>query len=200
MFLLSESQPHRHSPAVPCIPIDLAMYEPGTVSLPLRARVHKLMDRKHWVGNQAAMEAIQSEKGGLLQEGAWDESSIMDHPDLIAWAKRGKVTIHVGSIMVIVSVKGFEREPSKWKLKARIVFRGDAVSDQNGLGAVFQDLAASAPSSIAGLNFVIGYGQFVSHKCSTADAIKAYIQSNLQTEVPTWVLLPLELVPARRTS
>ena len=81
--------------------------------------------------------------------------------------------------------------------KGPVVFRGDAVSDQNGLSAFFQDLAPSAPSSIAGLNFVIGYGQFLSHKCSTADATKAYMQSNLQTEVPTWVLLPPELVPAK---
>ena len=99
--VLAEGHPHRLSPAVPCIPIGLAMYELGAKSLPLHAGVHKLIDRKHWVGNQAAMEAIQSEKGGLLQEGAWDDSSIMEQYALIAWANREKLTAHVGSIMAV---------------------------------------------------------------------------------------------------
>ena len=50
------------------------------------------------------------------------------------------------------------------------MFRGDAVKNQEGLSAVFDELAASAPSSIAGLNFV-------GRKCSTADAVKAVIQA-----------------------
>ena len=99
--------------------------------------------------------------------------------------------------MVIVSVKHFERDPSEWTLKARIVFRGDAVKNQEGLSAVFDELAASAPSSIAGLNFVIAWGQAPGHKCSTADAVKAFIQAPLSTRVETWVILPPELVPRK---
>ena len=45
--------------------IDLAMCELGSESLPLRAGVLKLIDQKHWVGNQAAMEAIQLQEGPL---------------------------------------------------------------------------------------------------------------------------------------
>ena len=59
--------------------------------------------------------------------------------------------------MVIVSIKGYEKEPSEWKIKARIVFRGDAVRDQDGLAATFQGLQSSAPSSIAGVNVVMAY-------------------------------------------
>ena len=95
----------------------------------------------------------------------------MEHSDLIAWAKREKY--HGNSI------------GERLRAKKRIVLRGDAVSGQNGL-----DLAASAPSSIAGLNFVIGYGQFLSHKCSTAGAIKAYIQKQSPDQRPAWALLP----------
>ena len=36
--------------------------------------------------------------------------------------------IHVGALMVIVSIKGFEKPSNEWIVKARIVFRGDAVS------------------------------------------------------------------------
>ena len=39
-------------------------------------------------------------------------------------------TLHFGALMVIVSIKGYENNPSDWKVKARIVFRGDAVKDQ----------------------------------------------------------------------
>ena len=191
------SQEHRQPHALPCLPIDLAMYEAEVDQVPVLGGVHKLLDRKEWSGNPGALAAVQSEKAGILAEGTWEEDSIIPHEELLARAKRKKVEIHVGSLMVIVSVKHFERDPSEWTLKARIVFRGDAVKNQEGLSAVFDELAASAPSSIAGLNFVIAWGQAPGHKCSTADAVKAFIQAPLSTRVETWVILPPELVPRK---
>jgi hypothetical protein len=54
--------------------------------------------------------------------------------------------------MVIASRKEFEKHPNHWKMKARVV-----VKDKDGLAATFQELQASAPSSIAGLNIVMAY-------------------------------------------
>ena len=74
--------------------------------------------------------------------------------------------------------------------------RGDAVKDQvDGLGAIFQDLSASAPSSIAGLNTVITYSMMPGNHCTTSDCIRAHIQSPLKTKHRAFVLLPPELVP-----
>ena len=56
--------------------------------------------------------------------------------------------MHFGSLIVIASIKGQEKHPNDWKIKARVA-RGDAVKDQDGLAATFQELQACAPSSIA---------------------------------------------------
>ena len=39
------------------------------------------------------------------------------------------------------------------------------------------------------------YGLLPNHKTSTADAIKAYVQSELRSKYPTWIQLPKELWP-----
>ena len=94
-------------------------------------------------------------------------------------------------LMVIVSIKGYEKDPAEWKIKARIVFRGDAaVRDQGGLSAIFQDLAASAPSSIAALNTVVAFSMIEGHTCSTSDCARACIQSTFGTKHRTFVMLP----------
>ena len=89
-------------------------------------------------------------------------------------------------------------EPDSWKLKARIVFRGDDIRDQTGMSAVFEELFASAPSSLEGLNTVIGFGLLESHGVTTSDAIKAYTQATLKSRNRTFVFLPPELVPASK--
>ena len=62
--------------------------------------------------------------------------------------------------------------------------------------AVCDELAASAPTSLGGLNLAIAFGLLDGHACSTSDCIKAYVQSNLDSSIsPTYVLLPAELVP-----
>ena len=60
--------------------------------------------------------------------------------------------------MVIVSIKSFEKPSSDWIVKARIVFRGDAVKDEENQAAVFDDIAASAPTSLGGLNLYLDCG------------------------------------------
>ena len=72
------------------------------------------------------------------------------------------------------------------------MFRGDAVRDEHNQSAIFQDLASSAPSSLAGLNLVVAHSWANGHKCTTSDCVKAYVQSELKTVCPTYVVLPLE--------
>lgn len=51
------------------------------------------------------------------------------------------------------------------------------------------------PTSLAGINANLAYGCFPNHSTSQSDVVRAYIQSTLNTKVPTWVELPAELVP-----
>ena len=63
--------------------------------------------------------------------------------------------------MVIVSIKAIEKLSIEWIVKARIVFRGDAVRDEENQAAVFDDIAASAPTSLGGLNLIVAYMDFL---------------------------------------
>ena len=71
--------------------------------------------------------------------------------------------------MVIVSIKSFEKPSSDWIVKARIVFRGDAVKDEEDQTAVFDDIAASAPTSLGGLNLIVAYGLLDGNEPPTSD-------------------------------
>ena len=96
--------------------------------------------------------------------------------------------------MSICSEKFAELAEHLRVLKGRIVFRGDIVKDQEGAAAIFQDLAAS-PTSVAGINNNFAYGMIPGHKTTTADAVKAYVQSMLDSKCATWVQLPPKLWP-----
>ena len=72
---------------------------------------------------------------------------------------------------------------------------GQLGQEQGGLSAIFQDLAASAPSSIAALNTVIAFSMIEGNICSTSDCARAYIQSALGAKHRTFVMLPPELAP-----
>ena len=75
------------------------------------------------------------------------------------------------------------------------VFRGEAVKDEENQAAVFDDIAASAPTRLGGLSLIVAYGLLDGNETSTSDCTKAYVQSLLSSSQPTCVLLPIELVP-----
>jgi len=60
---------------------------------------------------------------------------------------------------------------------------------------VLQELSAS-PTSLQAANMNLMYGLLPNHRTTTADAVKAYVQSLLKSKYPTWVQLPKELWPA----
>ena len=68
--------------------------------------------------------------------------------------------------------------------------------DEANQAAVFDELAASAPTRLGGLNMIIAFGLVEGNACSTSDCIKAYVQSFLDSSCPTYVFLPAELVAA----
>jgi hypothetical protein len=69
------------------------------------------------------LDAINPEKQGLLATGTWDESKICSKAEVLAEAQAKGQKIHVGALMVIVSIKGYEKSPAEWVIKACIVFR-----------------------------------------------------------------------------
>ena len=185
-------QPHRQKliKGFLSIPLDILMTETGCHEVRTPAFVHKLLGRSEWKGHPEAIKAIENEKQGLLANGTWDESKIRPKSEILAEAHASGKKIHIGSIMSIVSIKGFEKPCAEWIVKARIVFRGDAVTDESNQAAIFDELAASAPTTLWGLNLVIAFGLQQNHKTSTSDAVKAYVQSTLSSSQQTYVQLP----------
>ena len=185
-------------PGYPLVPLDIAMFNAGCQEVVTPAYVHRLLDRSEWKDRPEVLDvdAINSDKQGLLANGTWDESKIRPKAEVLAEARAKGQKIHVGALMGIVSIKGYEKSPSEWIIKARIVFRGDAVRDEANQAAVFDELAASAPTRLGGLNMIIAFGLVKGNTFSTSDCIKPYVQSFLDSSCPTYVLLPAELVAA----
>ena len=134
-----------------------------------------------------------------MLEGTWREDEILAKDVVVESARLKGETIHLASLMTIVSIKGFEKNPDEWRIKARVEFRGDAVKDQDGLGAIFQDLSASAPSSISGLKTVITFSMMPGNHCTTSDCIRAYIQSPLKQNTGHLFYFPRNLFHSQRS-
>ena len=163
---------------------------------PLVPRVYgavtKLLDRKQVNSDQKAKAAIWQEAQALIQEGTWLPGSVIDRDALVESAKKSGKKIHLGQLMSICSIKFWEMPPTQHKYKGRIVFRGDCVKDENGAPAIFQELSAS-PTGINTANSVIAFGSIEGSKVQCSDAVRAYIQSDLDSLHETWVAVPPEL-------
>ena len=204
-----------HTPAMPCVPVTvqtehreredttnsifsdsvraLLMMDPDSPKV--AAMVTRLLDRMEMLSRPAALEAVKKESNGLVSGGTWLLETVKELDELKATAKTSGEKVIIGQLMTLVSEKFAElADESQKVLKGRIVFRGDNARDENGTLAIYQDLAAS-PTLITSANANIAYGLFRGNKTTSADAIKAYIQSTLKSEHPTWVELPKELWP-----
>ena len=180
--------------AVPAMPVKPFVEEPHNQGgIGPFAAVHLLLERKDWHKHEGWETAIKNEVDGLLSNGVWSYDEVVPREELLSKARENKTLVNVGRLMTILSVKNHE-SPSLRKLKARIVFRGDDIRTQDNTLAVLQEAKVN-PTGLVGLNANLAYGCCKGCKSSQSDVIKAYTQSYLQTQVPTWVELPSELTP-----
>ena len=159
----------------------------------ITAAVTKLLDRKE-MQDPRAIEAIQAEGKALIEESTWLEESVIEKSDLREKAQNSGETIHLGELLTICSIKFHECVKEMWKWKGRICFRGDIVKDADGAWAVFQELTAS-PVAIQDANANVAYGAIPGHKTTVSDAVRAYIQSLLNSKHRTYVAIPHVLWP-----
>ena len=166
----------------------------GLLHIPVPAMVTRLLSRSEMASDPKAIKAVREEADALTGESTWLLDTVTEKDALVADAQASGVKIHLGQLMSICSVKFWERPKDFHKYKGRICFRGDIVRDENGVAAVFEELSAS-PTAIQGANANIAYGLLPGHKTTTADAVRAYVQSLLRGKHKTWVLIPRELWP-----
>ena len=84
--------------------------------------------------------------------------------------------------MTIASIKFYELAAHLHKMKGRIVYRGDCAKDEHGAAAVYQELGAN-PTSVQGLNACLAYGSLPGNRATAADAVKAYVQALLSSQI-----------------
>ena len=65
-----------------------------------------------------------------------------------------------------------EKPSSEWIVKADILFRGDAVRDEENQTAIFDEIAASAPTNLSGLYLIMAYGLWMAIWLQPATASK----------------------------
>ena len=128
--------------------------------------------------------------------GVWNEALVREAKDVRDEARRKNITVHFGRIVELLFLKGAELSKGHpdQKLKARSVFLGDNVKDQDFNYAVFEELGGAPPSieaarALDALSLFSGYIQQMS------DATSAYTQSFLKGP-RTWVHLPKDRWPA----
>ena len=158
--------------------------------------VTKLLDRREALRDPKAVAAVRAEADALVAAGTCLEASVVEQDVLRTSARASKKTVHFGQLMTICSVKYWEKPETFHKYKGRVCFRGDCVKDEHGHAAVFNELSSS-PTNVPDTNSTIAYGLCPGHKVSCADAVRAYIQSELGTKTETWVLVPRELWPTK---
>jgi hypothetical protein len=92
--------------------------------------------------------------------------------------------------MEICHIKHAELNPKYHKYKGRIVMRGDAMRDEDGVMAVFSEQGASA-SKVEAARMLDAVARMAGCTGYNIDAIKAFNQIKLPpTEPPLWCMLP----------
>ena len=178
--------PDASVPGMPTVPFVQSEHVPRSVPV----GVHQVIDRKILEQTSGSLRSHCQGKGWFsCQCEVWLCDKIIPKAELL---KSGN-QYNLGRLMTILSVKHAE-SPTLRKLKARVVFRGDQIVDESNNIAILQELKVN-PSGITAINFNLSYGALKGNKSTQSDVVRAYTQSLLRTKVPTWVLLPPELVP-----
>jgi hypothetical protein len=113
---------------------------------------------------------------------------------VIDWATNEGITVHIGEGLGICSIKNHEMGEHLQKWKGRFCFRAPTARDEGGAIAVFQEMS-SRPTTVVAVNVSVAYGCLHGYKVSVADAVKAYVQSDLKSKNPTYIEIPKHLCP-----
>ena len=111
----TQKQPHREHEVVLG---DFRVSEFLDSDIPLA--VHKLLDRKEIWSNKGAMEALATEKAGLLKQRTWLEETVTEKEKLVSDARANGKKIHLGELMPIASIK--HESPLLWKYRGALSF------------------------------------------------------------------------------
>ena len=153
------------------------------------AMVHKPLTRDEINRSPEAKAKLQEEAAEFRRMGVWDESTLIEVDDLISSSQKSHQKIHIAEMMPVCHIKGFELPKEQHRMRARLVFRGDDCKDEFGDKAIYKEMK-SLPATVHSINMVLYHGLRPNNKCEISDATKAYLQAPLNSEIPTYVIIP----------
>ena len=159
-------------------------------------RYTRLLDYGETRSDPLAVKAVQDEVDALEKAGAWDWENVCAREEVERWARDNSVTVHIGLGLGICSIKYSELPRDKWVRKGRLCYRAPTARDESGALAIYQEMS-SRPTTVVAMNVSIAWGAVKGHKTSVADAVKAYVQADLNSVNPTYIEIPSYLCGSR---
>ena len=127
-----------------------------------------------------AKAAMDKEWQTLRDKEVWDESDVREWDTVAEQAVANGEEKHFGWLFGICVEKNHELDidDPKRKMKGRVVFQGNMVTNQTWEAAIFQDLGSS-PATMEASRVCDMWGCCPGHDSMQADAPQAYIQTEL---------------------
>ena len=150
------------------------------------------LPKSQWLNDPRGVEAVKKEGEGLRKNGTRDDTNVQLVSDLKNNARKRGIQIKLAELLTLYGIKHFELSPEHWRWKGRICYRGDIVRDPWNNILMLEE-TATTPTSVVALNVALWFASLPGHSASCADAVQAFLQSTLDDDEETWVVLPQEL-------
>ncbi|CAE7545185.1 RE1 [Symbiodinium sp. CCMP2592] len=122
------------------------------------------------------------------------------YPKSMAYTILSSLYSKISSESAAMPITTFVQSPHSQRDQKDSVFAGihhpiDRKDWHRHPGGPQKELMSRKEPINVGINLNLAYGAAKNHKSTQSDVVKAYPQSELNTKVPTWVELPVELTP-----
>ena len=150
------------------------------------------LPKSQWLNDPRGVEAVKKEGEGLRKNGTRDDTNVQLVSDLKSNARKRGIQIKLAELLTLYGIKHYELSPEHWRWKGRICYRGDIVRDAWNNILMLEE-TATTPTSLVALNVALWFASLPGHSASCADAVQAFLQSTLDDDEETWLVLPQEL-------
>ena len=145
----------------------------------VNACVARPVSKKELLQSPPAQASMKAEWDRLRNKMVWDEDKIREWSDVAREAQRGNYELNFGYFFGICVEKNSELPPlhPKRKLKGRVVFQGNRVTNQNWEAAIFRDMG-SCLATVEAPKAADFYGLIPGHVVEIADAFRLIFRLN----------------------
>ena len=138
--------------------------------------------------SEAAQKAIQSELDKMLKANVWDLKP-REKADILKELHSSEEA-HFGDLFLILGIKNAELPEAQRKVKARGVFRGSFIQNQDAQQTFFSEVQ-STPATLGSVKVAMAWAALNRGTIESVDCEAAYLQAPFKG-VQTWIKLPRE--------